>query len=103
MSEDDWLPIKCFDFWDFPRSFAVEYQSKLYLFDSEYDDITNDYTHVFTVYQLPIERTQLESISRTQLVQNAVEVGRLLTSQVRFDESRRRFMHSAAFHELRIE
>lgn len=112
MSEDDWLPIQYFDFWDFPRSFAVEYQGKLYLFDSYYDDVTNDYTQVFTVYQLPIElphrlnsveRTQLENISREHLVHSSVEVGRILASQIHFDQSRRRFIHSAAFHELGIE
>lgn len=75
MSENAWLPIVYRGFWDVPRAFSVEYQGKLYLFESLFDEDRDDFPDTFTVYHLPIAlRDQLSLLLWDDLVQRGEEV-----------------------------
>ena len=103
MSENTWLPITYRDFYDIPHLIAVPYKGTLYLLDSPFDDDKDDYSDHFQVYRLPMELCeQLKALSWINLSQRGEEVGEIPVSHVKFDQSRRHFIQSDAFHELDI-
>jgi len=98
----DWLPIRYRDFYDIPRLIAVEFEHSLYLFDCPFDEGPDDYCPSFTVYRLPLEaRPLLDDDSWTGLTARGEIVGRVPTSDLELDESRRRVLKRDIFRRLR--
>lgn len=101
MKSVDWLPIRYRDFYDIPRMIIVAYRDELYLFDSPFDAKADEYSDWFTVYRLPSsigERVDEESWEG--LPGSGEKIGRVATSDVEFDPSKRRSISSAVFDGL---
>ena len=54
---DRWLPIRYRDFWDVPRLIVVETEGRVLLLDSAFDDVLDEFSPEYTVYDLPGTRT----------------------------------------------
>lgn len=100
----NWLALRYRDFYDIPRAFVVEWQGKLYLFDSAFDVASDEYPDAYEVYQLPAELSdQVDYVSWTDLAHRGSRVGAVPTSAVEFDRSRRQLMNPAVFGLLVVD
>lgn len=82
--------MKYRDFWDVPRSVAVEYHDRLLLFDCPFDDELDDYPDAYTVYSLdPSSSDKLNEASWECLPSLGKRMGTVSLTSLEFDESRR--------------
>ena len=98
-----WLPILYRGFYDIPRAVLVEYEGDAYLLDCPFDERADKYSDEFAVYGLPesIAKAAREPTSSwIDLAESGTLLGRVPVVQVRFDESRRRFLDSGVFRFL---
>jgi hypothetical protein len=88
------IPIKQYrDFWDFPRIFLVTYRKTLLLFDCRFNEETEDYEDEFQIFSMPrLDDEELKGSWR-QLSDRAIKfIGRVLVENIKFDESKRKFI-----------
>jgi hypothetical protein len=96
-----WLPIKYRDFYDIPRAFTVEHGDTLYFFDCPFDPRADEFPDFYTVYRLPRQLTgQLDSMSWEDLASLGTVAGRVTTSLVKFDGSKRNYVDAEVFDHL---
>jgi hypothetical protein len=98
-----WLPITYRGFYDIPRAVHVEYKGDSYPLDCPFDERADEYPDDFAVYRLPeatAKASQEPTSSWIDLAKSGTLPGRVPVEQVRFDESRRRFLDSEVFRFL---
>lgn len=96
-----WLPITYREFYDVPRMFVVERDGALYLFDSAFDEMLDDYSPHYLVYGLPEDaREAVQADSWAELSKCGTMVGQVAVDDVAFDESRRAAVNDAVFRLL---
>jgi hypothetical protein len=97
----DFIPINYRDFYDFPRIFIVVDAGVTYLFDSSFDEASDDYSAFYTVCILPpLTREELQG-SWVSLSDRAVGyLGHVPVTQVRFDESKRQSIDRASLQSV---
>jgi len=99
----EWLPIRYREFYDFPRMVVVEYQGDLFLLDSQFDHSTDDYSDDFVVYRLPDSAVStVESSSWEGLASTGAPLGRIPTTRVTFDPTKRHAIAAAVFERIKI-
>ena len=99
-----WCPIVYFDFYDIPRLFLVVWRGEKFLFDSSFDDSTDDYSAFFSVYRVPIDAAEANGNALLGQVRSAGEdCGRVPVDSVVFDPSRRNAVDDAVFRLLWTE
>jgi len=98
MSENNWLPIHYRDFYDIPRAFVVEHEGRDYFFDCPFDDELDEYPAEYKVYRLPTAAVPTEAgQSWAHLSGVGQYLGRVATTQVPFDPSRRDAVSAKVF------
>ena len=98
-----WLPITYRGFYDIPRAVLVEYEGDTYFLDCPFDERADEYPDDSAVYRLPeatAKAAQEPTSSWIDLAKSGTLLGRVPVEQVRFDESRRRFLDSEVFRFL---
>jgi hypothetical protein len=92
------VPINYRDFWDVPRIFFAEHAGRLYLFDCQFDEDTEDYPESYQVFLMP-PLTDLDFAgSWADLWRKAVrKVGDVPVAAVRFDPTRRQAIGAEVF------
>jgi hypothetical protein len=98
-----WLAITYREFYDIPRTVLVEYEGDTYLLDCPFDERADAYPDEFAVYSLPeatAKAAREPTSSWIDLAKSGTFRGRVPVEQVRFDESRRRFLDSEVFRFL---
>jgi hypothetical protein len=101
MSGDAWLSIEYREFYDIPRSVVVQRNGVYYYLESLFDEQIDDYSEFYTVYRLPqtFEPDRLGA-SWIGLSKEGTPVGRIRTSAVKFDATRRKMIADDAFDHL---
>ena len=96
MTTTDWAAIQYRDFYDVPRVFAFKCHERCYLFDSKFEEDTDEYSHYYEVYELPNDAMNwLERlVDWRDLSKKGRRIARVAVKSVQFDESRRRFVNS---------
>lgn len=103
MSTINWLPMRYRDFYDVPRLVAVRYGPTTYLFDSPFDDDSDEYLDEYIVHRLPEDvDARLEEASWAGLTALGEEVGRVPIDDVEFDSTRRECVSESVFRHLGI-
>jgi hypothetical protein len=95
-----WLPITYRGFYDLPRAVLVEYEGETYLLDCPFDEQAAEYLDDFAVYRLPeaiADSAREPASSWIDLADAGSLLRRVPVQQVRFDKSRRHFVHSDVF------
>ena len=96
-------PIRYRDFWDVPRIFFVEEAGRLYLFDCQFDEVTEDYPDVYQVFLMPPLSEADYAGSWAPLYQRATaKVGEVPVAAVRFDPTRRQAIDPVVFAALQL-
>ena len=96
-----WTPITYRGYWDFPRIFLVADGGQTYLFDCAFDEELEDYPDDFRVFLMPPLAEEELAGSWAELFQRATaELGRVPTSAVRFDPTRRKQIDAAVLDAL---
>jgi hypothetical protein len=96
-----WADIKYRDFWDFPRIFLVEHEGRTFLFDNRFDEISEDYTDAYEVFELPALTIQeIEGDWRTLSTKATARLGTVKLDAVRFDPTRRHQVDVAVLEQL---
>jgi len=87
------IPIQYRDFYDIPRMFIAEFSGSRFLFDGSFDDAADEYPDEYAVSLLPpLTQKELEG-SWEHLSENAIRfLGRVPTTAVRFDPTRRKYI-----------
>lgn len=96
-----WAAIDYRDFWDFPRIFFLTDRGQTYLFDCPFDEESEDYPDEYRVYLMPPMTAVEKDGSWAGLYRKAVaELGRVRTSAVRFDPTKRQFADASVLDTL---
>lgn len=105
MNDVCWLPIRYRDFYDVPRMFVVESQSKVFLFDCAFDVQTDDYPTRYIVYQLQAD--SIESVHMNDdwraLPKKGIRVGTVDLEDLKFDVTNRKFVDRNIFSHLKLD
>lgn len=89
------------DFWDFPRIFLVSHEQSLFLFDCELDEDVEDFSSEYKVFLMPELSEADLSGSWNKLSERAIRfLGEIPVSEVRFDQTRRKFIEGEVVSEL---
>lgn len=101
MRSQGWLPIRYRDFHDIPRAFVVEAGGETLLFDCAFNADLDEYPTDYRVFRLE-ERVipELHSISWTDLQSQGIEMGRVPTAAVVFDQTKRSAIHASILDHL---
>jgi len=94
MSEVEWLPIRYGAFWDVPRLFHLHWRGSHLVFDCNFVDAADEYSPEYVVFSVPSPPPDRGSWQ--PCIDTGVAVGRIPVDQVRFDETRRRFVAKAS-------
>jgi len=95
---EQWVPIRYRDFYDFPRAFMVERGGDLLFFDCPFRDAFDDYGEEYTVFCIKDElRDRAGQMPWTDLVGHSDRIGVVPTKAVKFDETRRRAINADVF------
>ena len=87
-------PITYRDFYDIPRIFVVAHPDQSFLFDCRFSDATDEYEDSYAVYLMPsLGALELEGSWENLSNKSIRRLGRVSTSHVEFDESRRRLVN----------
>ena len=88
-----------------PLGFLVNRDGATFFFESRFDETLDAYEDFYTAYRLatPIDVTDEDAVTAvwSALPGAAARIGRVMVSEVRFDETRRRFVDDSAFLRLR--
>jgi len=88
-----WASILYRDFWDFPHIFVFADRGQTYLFDCPFDEDTEDYAEEFAIYLMPSMTLVDLKGSWAGLRNRAIaDLGRVPTTSVRFDPTKRQFV-----------
>ena len=83
-------PFRYRGFYDRPRMILVNYRDLLFLLDSPFDEVADEYPDTYHVYLLPLLAEVDFQGDWTRLPMRAVaDLGTIPLSQVQFDKSRR--------------
>jgi hypothetical protein len=89
------------DFWDVPRIFLVSFEQSLFLFDCRFSDEVEDYSNKYQVFLMPYLEEQDLIGSWKRLPKKATRsLGEIPVQEVRFDETRRKFIEGEAVLKL---
>ena len=91
-SEDEWIAIRYGAFWDVPRTFHLRWHGIDLIFDSEFDESLDEYSPEYIVVRVASAPPE-KGTSWATSIDSGVLVGRMPVDRVRFDETRRRFVH----------
>lgn len=95
-----WLDVVEYrDFYDVPRMFVLRHAGTTYLFDSAFDDESDEYKPDYEVFKLPGIPGGNSDWSNLRALGEFV--GRVPVSQVEFDETRRERCNERVFDDLR--
>ena len=86
---DRWLPIRYRDFWDVPRLLVVETGDRVLLLDSAFDDVLDEFSPEYSVYDLPALALASAGHDWRYLSQGGRLLGKIRVSDVTFDDTRR--------------
>ncbi len=95
-----WVPIQYRGFWDLPRAFIVRGADAQYLLDCGFNDELDAYEPSYEVYRLGPHVTVPEEGTWEDLTRDAVRLGKVEVSAVRFDPSRRAAVDSGLLDAL---
>lgn len=93
MNDFIWLPIEYREFHDVPRLIRLAYGKYLYFLDCPFDDAADDYPLVFAVYRHDAIAVAADSDWGKYLAPSA-RLGEVRVEDVKFDETRRKFVSS---------
>ena len=96
------IPFRYGGFWDVPRSILLQYRDQTLLLRSPFDETLDEYSDVYSVYQVP------ETISQSVLSGNWATleglelrlIGEIPISTVAFDPTKRRTLESSCLEGL---
>lgn len=89
LADSVWLDIVEYrDFYDVPRTFVVRRKGVVYLFDSVFDEDSDEYSSEYQVYRL--QSTPEPGSNWSNLPAQGVYLGQVSVHHVTFDESKRR-------------
>ena len=92
------------DFWDVPRIFIARHKSKNYLFDCEFDEITEEYPEMYQVYVLPeLAPYELEGSWKDLNSKAQTHLGEIAVTSVIFDATSRQSIDVGIIDELRTK
>ncbi len=95
------VPIIYREFYDVPRVFIVKYKQHVFLFESVFDEKTDDYSEDYDVYLMPELAEEEISGSWEKINSKATrKIGKILVSAVEFDITRRRNVKVTVLEEL---
>src|SRR5262249_17424449 len=101
LDRSSWAPIRYREFWDVPRIFLFPYRGQSALFACPFDERTEDFPNVYTVYLLPQLPEEDLTGSWDGLPGKAtVCLGEVPVDQVRFDPTRRQEVDTRVIDEL---
>jgi len=93
-----WTKINYREFWDVPRIFFVEDAGRLFLFDCQFDNITEDYPTSYQVFLMPTLSAAEFAGSWAKLWLRAIrKLATVPISTVKFDATKRAFIDAAIF------
>lgn len=96
------MPIAYRDFYDVPRHFAVEHESRTYLFDSAFDESADAYPDIYQVYEIPPGSAAIFNTRNwSDFTTNDRLIGWLPVSEVEFDGTRRQSIDASVFSRVR--
>jgi len=94
-------PIQYRDFYDIPRMFMVEFNGFQFLFDGSFDEAIDDYPQEYSVSLLPsLTKKELEGSWERIGERPLRKLGRVPTSAVQFDLTRRKTIDTDLLKEL---
>jgi hypothetical protein len=96
------IPFRYAGFWDVPRYILLSYRERTLLLQSPFDDSTDEYPNVYSVYQVPDALSQsVLGGDWTHLDKAELRfVGEIPISAVGFDPTKRRTLDSSCFDGL---
>jgi hypothetical protein len=96
------LPIVEYrDFWTILRMFLVRYESRLFLFDCEFDEEVEDFRDDFKIFLMPeLSPEELDQAWLNLSRQSLRFCGCVPTASVNFDPTRREQVDAEAFVDL---
>jgi hypothetical protein len=96
------IPFRYGGFWDVPRSILLRYREMTLLLRSPFDEKTDEYPNVYSVYQVPDAISQSVLGGDWALLEGAELrfVGEIPISKVAFDPTKRRTLDSSCFEHL---
>ena len=101
------LPIRYAGFYDVPRRFLVSFDGASYFFESRFDDDLDEYEDLYTVFRLAasldVRNEHAVNAIWSALPGSATRIGQVKLTDVRFDESQRRFIDDSVFARLVTE
>ena len=88
------VPFRYVEFYDVPRLIALRYRGRLLLLQSAFSDTLDDYSNLYSVYELPESAEPLlDTGSWLFLEQTALtSIGEIPVSAVKFDSTKRKAM-----------
>jgi hypothetical protein len=89
-----WSKIEYREFWDVPRLFIVRHNSRIYLFNSRFDDELDDYPDFYKVYLLQEIDAEAKNWETT-ITDSTPFLGEVKIEDIKFDATRRREIDSA--------
>src|SRR5262245_37088127 len=92
-----WTPIRYRDFYDFPRAFVVNRSGVAYFFECRFEAEADDYGATYAVYRLPANALSKEDDSWINFAELGTFVTTVPTSNVRFDDTKRRCVDDSIF------
>jgi len=100
---ETWGPIQYRDFYDVPRIFIVKYENSTLLFDSPFDDITDEYTQEYSVYLIHNpSKDDLQGDWKVLVSKAERLLGRVPVSKVQFDLTKRKEINLEIFADFDI-
>jgi hypothetical protein len=86
-----WAPINYRDFWDRPRIFLVQSESRLILFDAPFSEENDEYADTYKIYLMPpLGEAELNGSWVDLLTKADRFVGEVSVKDVEFDPTLRR-------------
>ena len=86
-----WAGIQYRDFYDVPRMFLTQTETAVYLFDSRFSDVNDEYDDHYEVYLMPKNDEMHTRSDWRGLEKLAIRhLGRVKVSSVEFDNSKRK-------------
>ena len=95
------LPIQYREFYDIPRAFLVERAGSVFFFDCRFDPNADEYSESYSVYRIEGDlATRALTVNWAGMQAGGTLVGRVGTTDVQFDPTRRLFIDDGVFRLL---
>lgn len=101
MTESTLVPIRYREFYDVPRAIVVEFDKQLYFLDCKFDNDADDYSQYYDVFNLVgVELADLDDLDWSTLPERGDKIGQMAVANVRFDESRRKYIDGSELKQV---